>query len=104
MVTALVHSMSFSIPVQPENDSIPKLTSQHKFLEIIVSNAKSKAFPLNIKVPTNVACTGGSTGNLCLLQVKNPSGFGGGGLNQQGAMARTARRGAKTANTHLPQG
>jgi Egh16-like virulence factor len=64
-----------------------------------ISNAASEAFPLVVKVPTNVACKGGSTGNLCLVQVKNRSGFGGCGLIQQGA---AARRATKTNKNRLP--
>jgi len=63
-----------------------------------VSGASEEAFPLDIKVSTNVACTGGTTGNLCLVQVKNPSGFGGCGVIQQGA---AARRAAKTAPNRI---
>jgi hypothetical protein len=59
-----------------------------------ISNGGGNAFPLNIKLPTSVACTGGSTGNFCLVQVQNPNGFGGCGLIQQGA---ALRRQAKTA-------
>jgi hypothetical protein len=65
-----------------------------------ISNAADKAFPLNIKVPAGVACAGGTTGNLCLVQVKNRSGFGGCGVIQQGA---AARRAAKTAPNRVAQ-
>jgi Egh16-like virulence factor len=63
-----------------------------------VSGASEEAFPLDVKVSTNVACTGGTTGNLCLVQVKNPSGFGGCGVIQQGA---ASRRAAKTAPNRI---
>jgi hypothetical protein len=65
-----------------------------------VSNAANKAFPLDIKVPAGVACSGGTSGNLCLVQVKNRSGFGGCGVIQQGA---AARRAAKTARNRVDQ-
>lgn len=32
--------------------------------------------PMTIAIPAGTVCTGGSSGNACLLRVTNPPGFG----------------------------
>jgi hypothetical protein len=61
-----------------------------------VSNGIGKSFPLDVTVPQGVACTGGATKNMCLVQVKNPSGFGGCGLFQLAAGGGTGAAPAAT--------
>jgi Egh16-like virulence factor len=60
-----------------------------------VSSDVGKAFPLDVTIPPGTVCSGGQTKNLCLVQVKNPSGFGGCGLFELGGTAGTSTTSGK---------